>query len=238
MPILLLTGILVFSLAACRSQQAFAPEEVLRKSMHASTTLSAVSYAVHAAHTAENGERTDVLLEGELRRDAQQHNWHIRVERNGAFIGSASGASINDPYLLPLPTALLMVMRDRGQTQWNNRTVYLYDVALRNEAGDLLDALAGQSSFPALRFTGTLWIDAESFLLRRSTWDVVSQTSDERMKLDIVINDEDAAPAMLLPVAADERPPHDRASVERIFDAIPPSLSLLLGRPKDAEGMP
>lgn len=209
--------------------------------MHASTALSAVSYAVHAAHTAENGDRTDVLLEGGLRRDVRKHDWRIRVERNGAFVGSASGASIepDDPYLLPLPAALLTVARDRGQTQWNNRTAYLYDVALRDEAGDLIDALADRpSSFPALRFTGTLWIDAESFLLRRSTWDVTSQTSGERMRLDIVIRDEDAVPAVRLPVAADERPPHDRASVERIFDAIPPSLSLLLGRPKEADGMP
>lgn len=209
--------------------------------MRASTALSAVSYVVHAAHTAENGDRTDVLLGGWLRRDVQQHAWHIRVERNGAFVGSASGASIepDDPYLLPLPAALLTVTRDRGQTRWNNRTVYLYDVTLRDEAGDLLDALANRPSpFPALRFTGTLWIDAESFLLRRSTWDVASQTGDERMRLDIVIRDEDTAPAMRLPVAADTLPPHDRASVERIFDAIPPSLSLLLGRPKETEGMP
>ena len=207
--------------------------------MHASTTLSTVSYAVHAAHTAENGDRTDVLLEGKLRREAQQHDWRIRAERNGAFIGSASGASVDDPYLLPLPAALLTVTRDRGQTQWNNRTVYLYDVALRDEAGDLLDALVDRPSpFPALRFTGTLWIDAESFLLRRSTWDVASQTTGEKMRLDIVIRDEDAASALRLPVAADQRPPHDRASIERIFDAIPPSLSLLLWKPKEAEGMP
>lgn len=207
--------------------------------MHASTTLSAVSYAVHATHSVESGDRTDVLLEGGLRRDVQQHAWRIRVERNGAFVGSASGASIDDPYLLPLPAALLTVTRDRGRTQWNNRTVYLYDVALRDEAGDLLDALADRPSpFPALRFTGTLWIDAESFLLCRSTWDVVSQTGDERMRLDIVIRDADIAPTMRPPVAADTLPPHERISVERIFDAIPPSLSLLLGRPKETEGMP
>ncbi len=207
--------------------------------MQASTTLSTVSYAVHAAHTAENGDRTDVLLEGELRREARQHDWHIRAERNGAFIGSASGTSVDDPYLLPLPAALLTVTRDRGQTQWNHRTVYLYDVTLRDEAGDLLDALADRPSpFPVLRFTGTLWIDADSFLLRRSTWDVASQTTGEKMRIDIVIRDEDTAAALRLPVAADQRPPHDRKSVERIFDAIPESLSLLLWRPKEAEGMP
>lgn len=234
-------GILVFSLAACRSQRAFAPEEVLRRSINASAALQTVSYAMRAVHTAENGDQTDVILEGGLWRDAQRHGWRISVERNGAIVGSASGVSIepDDPYLLPFPAELLMVARDRGMTQWNNRVAYLYDVILRDDAGDLLDALANSPSpLPALRFMGTLWIDAESFLLRRSTWDVAAQTGDERMRLDIVISDEDTATAMRLPVAADTLSPHDRASVERIFDAIPPSLSLLLGRQKEAEGMP
>lgn len=241
MSTLFLAGILVFSLAACRSERALSPEEVLQRSMHASAALPTVSYAVRAAHTAENGDRTDVLLEGGLRRDTQQHYWRIRVERNGALVGSASGASIepDDPYLLPLPTALLTVARDRGMTQWSNRTAYLYDVVLRDEAGDLFDALTDRPlPFPALRFTGTLWIDAESFLPLRSTWDVTSRGGGEKMTLDIAAM-RDAALIPALPITAQDQPPtRDRASVEHIFDAIPPSLSLLLGRPKEAEEVP
>lgn len=241
MPTLFLVGILVFSLAACRSERTLDPEEVLQRSTRASAALPTVSYAMRAAHTAENGDRTDVLLEGGLRRDAQQHHWRIRVERNGALIGSASGASIepDDPYLLPLPATFLKVARNRGMTQWNNRTAYMYDVVLRDEAGDLFDALADRPlPFPALRFTGTLWIDAESFLPLRSTWDVTSRGGEEKMTLDIAAM-RDATLIPTPPISAHDQPPtRDQASIERIFDAIPPSLSLLLGRPKEAEEVP
>lgn len=241
MSTLFLAGILVFSLTACQSRQALAPEEVLRRSMQAGAALPTVSYAVRAAHTAKNGDRTDVLLEGDLLRDAHKHHWRIRVERNGSLIGSASGAGIapDDPYLLPLPAALLKVTRDRGMTQWNNRAAYLYDVVLRDEAGDLFDALADRPvPLPALRFTGTLWIDAESFLPLRSTWEVTSRGGEEKMTLDIIMRDAADAPAPPTAVASDQPLARDPVSIERIFDAIPPSLSLLLGRPKEAEEVP
>lgn len=228
----LLTGILVFLLTACRNIGAFTPEEVLQKSMEASTALSSVSYTVRATHTTGNGDYTNVLLQGNVHQESQKHDWNISVEHNGMFIGSTAGVSVepDDLYLLPLPATLLKVVQDRGRTQLDHRTVYRYDVALRDtEAENLLDILTeSPSPLPTFRSTGTLWIDTESFLLRRSTWDVTTQAGDEMMKLDVTFNNHNTAPNMSIP---------NVTPIEHIFENIPPSLSLLLGVPKVTDEM-
>ncbi len=228
---LLLTGILVLLLTACQSIRTLTPEEVLQKSMQASTALSSVSYTVRATHTTENGDHTNVLLQGNFDRESQKNDWYISVERNGTFIGSTAGVSVepNDSHLLPLPASLIRVVQDRGRTRWDDTMVYRYDVALRDaEAENLIDALTENSSLlPRFRFTGTLWIDAESFLLRRSTWDVTTQAADEMMKLDVTFKNDRTAPTMQTP----------NVTVKHIFENIPPSLSLLLGIPKVTDEM-
>lgn len=237
----LLTGMLVLLLTACRSARTFTPEEVLQKSMQASTALSSVSFVVRATHTTGNGDQTNVLLQSNIHRESQQHDWHISVERNGIVIGSTGGVSDDqdDLSLLPLPTTFLTVVQDRGRTQLDHHTVYRYDVAVREmEAGDLLDTLTeSPSPLSLFRFTGTLWIDAESFLLRRSTWDITTPASQEVMKLDSTVKNYNAAPTMHIPTVVEEGEPPTRASIERIFENIPPSLSLLLGIPNVAEEM-
>ncbi len=236
----LLTGILVLLLTACRSIRTFTPEEVLQKSMQASAALSSVSYTVRATHATGNGDHTNVLLQGNLHRESQKHDWRMSVERDGIFIGSTAGVSVepDDLYLLPLPATLLEVVQDRGRTQWDNHAVYRYDVALRDaETESLLDTLTGSPSLlPLFHFTGTLWIDSESFLLRRSTWDVTTQASDEIMKLDVTLKNHNTAPTMQIP-DGEEGSPQTRASVEHIFENIPSSLSLLLGMPKVTDEM-
>ena len=236
----LLTGILVLLLTACRSIRTFTPEEVLQKSMQASAALSSVSYTVRATHATGNGDHTNVLLQGNLHRESQKHDWRMSVERDGIFIGSTAGVSGEpyDLYLLPLPATLLEVVQDRGRTQWDNHAVYRYDVALRDaETESLLDTLTGSPSLlPLFHFTGTLWIDSESFLLRRSTWDVTTQASDEIMKLDVTLKNHNTAPTMQIP-DGEEGSPQTRASVEHIFENIPSSLSLLLGMPKVTDEM-
>ncbi|MBI2524255.1 hypothetical protein HYW11_03565, partial [Candidatus Peregrinibacteria bacterium] len=131
--------------------------------------------------------------------------------------------------LLPLPASLIRVVQDRGRTRWDDTMVYRYDVALRDaEAENLIDALTESSSLlPRFRFTGTLWIDAESFLLRRSTWDVTTQAADEMMKLDVTFKNNRTAPTMQIP----------NVTAKHIFENIPPSLSLLLGMPKVTDEM-
>src|SRR3989338_1368832 len=221
----LITGILVLLLTACRSIRIFTPEEVLQKSMQASTIFSSVSYTMHAKHTAGNGDYTNVLLQGNLHRESQKHDWRMSVERNGMFVGSIAGvrAEPGDLYLqLPFPASLLKVVQDRGRTQLDNHAVYRYDVVLRDaQAESLLDTLTeSPSQLPMFRFTGTLWIDSESFLIRRSTWDITMQDTDEMMKLDVTVKNHNAAPTMQIP---------NVTSVENIFENIPTSLSLLLG---------
>lgn len=233
--LLLLVGIPVLLLAACRGMQALSPEEVLQRSMQENAVLSSVSYTVRATHITGSGTHTDVLLQGNLHRESQTHDWHMSVERNGVFIGSMSGARVepDDLYLLPLPINLLTVVKDTGQMQWDGRTVYRYDVALRDaETDGLLDTLTGDPfPLPTFRFTGTLWIDTESFLLQRSTWDIVTQTTDEMIRLDVTLQNHNTAQAIHIPDATEERLPMTQASAQRIFDTIPPSLSLLLGTP-------
>lgn len=239
--ILLLTGITVLLLPGCRTFQALSPEIVLQRSMHANAALSSVSYTVRATHTTGSGGRTNVLLQGNLHRESQIHDWHMRVERNGMFIGSMSGARVepDDLYWFPLPVTLLTVVKDNRQTQWDGRAVYRYDVALRDtETESLLDTLTGDPfPLPIFHFTGTLWIDAESFLLRRSTWDIATQTADEVMRLDVTLENHNAAPFIPIPDVAEKWPSLAQESVQRIFDTIPPSLSLLLGVPDMTEEM-
>lgn len=219
----------------------FTPEEVLQKSMQASTALSSVSYTVRATHTTGNGDHTNVLLQGNLHRKSQKHDWHMSVERNGMFIGSTAGVNVepNDLYLLPLPGTLLEVVQDRGRTQLDNHTVYRYDVALRDtEAENLLDTLTeSPSPLPMFRFTGTLWIDAESFLLRRSTWDVTTQATDEVIKLDVTVKNHNTAPDIQVSTITEDWSPKTQIPVQHIFENIPPSLSLLLGIPKVTDKM-
>ncbi|MBI2117775.1 hypothetical protein HYT95_02650, partial [Candidatus Peregrinibacteria bacterium] len=83
------------------------------------------------------------------------------------------------------------------------------------------------SLLPRFRFTGTLWIDAESFLLRRSTCDVTTQAADEMMKLDVTLENDRTAPTVQTPTI----------TAKHIFENIPPSLSLLLGMPKVTDEM-
>lgn len=231
-----LAGTFVLLLAACQNLRALTPEEVLQRSMQASTSLSSVSYVVNATHTARNGDHTNVLLQGNLHRESQKNDWRLRIERNGIFIGTTTGVSVEsgDPYFFPLPATLMEIVRDHGRTPFNNDTVYQYDVALRDaEVKDLLDIFTETPSpFTVFHCTGTLWIDAESFLLRRSTWDITLPASNEKMKLDITIKNHNSVPMVHVPDNAEERLPQMWASVENILENIPPSLSLLLGIPK------
>lgn len=235
-----LAGSLILLLTACRSMRTLAPTAVLQKSMHASATLSSVSYTVRATHTTESDDHTNVLLQGNLQRESQKHDWHMSVEHNGIFIGSTAGVSVepDDMYLLPLPATLLEVIQDRGRTPLDNHTVYRYDVALRKEAGGLLDTLTeNPSPLSMFRFTGTLWIDTESFLLRRSTWDITTQERNEIMRLDVTLKDHNATPTTRVPNVVEEWSPQTRTPVKHIFENIPPSLSLLLGIPKVTDEM-
>lgn len=254
-------------LTGCTSARELTPEEVLHKSMLASADLSSVSYMVHATQTTGKGDQTNILLQGNVQQESQEHAWNMGIEREGFPLVSIAGIYIApddlylqipgedpswyhvpqreaaDPYLplaiLPLPVTLFVVTQNHGKTQFDHHTVYRYDVLLRDEAMQRLlhSPETRLPSFSEYRFTGTLWIDAESFLLRKSTWDLTGQTESETIGLDVSFTNHNTAPFIEVPRGAEGWLSQTRTSVKNIFETIPPSLSLLLGLPNVTEEM-
>lgn len=103
-----------------------------------------------------------------------------------------------DPRMLRMQTEAIDVLRDRGIVSINGRQAHHYDVAVNPEKlATFLSSLdAGAepvdpAQFGEVTVTGELWIDAETYILRRAEWRAESPVpgQDPLMTLYVDISD-------------------------------------------------
>ena len=124
-----------------------------------------------------------------------------------------------DPWFLRSQAAAVDVTKDRGIEQLDGEDVYAYDVAVREmelfnlleqaarDRGETVDREDLERQWERYDLRGTLWIDADDFLIRKLEWELRSRPDDGAamevvLKADVLDHDRAAAPA----VPVDARP--------------------------------
>lgn len=159
------------------------------------------------------------LLSSPILQEFQGQWWQLRD--NGSYQSPSSVTP--DPRLLRAQSEVVRVARDHGIERYDSRNVYRYDVVfdpekfasflgeidrLRGEEqpnGAGFDPLAVTAALLGVGATGQLWIDAETFLLRRIEWDVSVKTGETdflNVSLQVHLFDHGQAPAITLPDGA------------------------------------
>lgn len=103
------------------------------------------------------------------------------------LIGSASGSSTvtRDPSYVAMQTEVLQVTRDRSYEDVDGHDCYAYDVTIdrtkmlaflertASERGEEFDRSAATAFLQSYNATGTMWIDAQTYVIREITWNFV-----------------------------------------------------------------
>lgn len=113
------------------------------------------------------------------------------------LVGSGSGTSsmgvTPDPSFLAMQTQTLTVTKDRSYEELDGRDCYAYDVELdpakmlsflertARDRGETFDRAEAETFLASFVATGTLWIDAETFVLRRITWNLENASGSPDM---------------------------------------------------------
>lgn len=142
-----------------------------------------------------------------------------------------SAASIDQRWIA-LQSSAMHVVKDFGIENFGGSDVYHYQVALNMEA---LEAMFGPEQDGALRATlqdrlkGELWIDADSFLLRRAAWNlegVPTARGNANVLVDVAVFDQNRAVAKVTPPMANRIEYPDDGIFATIFSgALLPFLS-------------
>lgn len=113
-----------------------------------------------------------------------------------ASAGLPAGDVTPDPRMLRMQTEVIDVTRDRGIVTLDGRRVHHYETALNNGklAAFMEESSGTGSTFDAsalegLTVTGELWIDAETYVLRRARWDARGPNGERVMELEATISD-------------------------------------------------
>lgn len=131
--------------------------------------------------------------------------------------GSATGAAISqvspDPGLLQMQTNVITVSRDRGLVTVDGHEAYHYDVSvdpgklsqyLRRAAeaqGRPIDDASLDLFVRSFTAEGQIWIDADTFDVLRTLWNVEPASEGFSVRADLTIKQHNAAPRI--------RPPED-----------------------------
>ncbi|HRH93783.1 MAG TPA: hypothetical protein PKV72_04615 [Candidatus Peribacteria bacterium] len=142
-----------------------------------------------------------------------------------------SAASIDQPRIA-LQSSAMQVTKDLGIEKFGGNDVYHYQVALNMEA---LETMFGTGQDGAFRETlqdrlkGELWIDADSFLLRRAAWSlegVATPRGSANVHADVSVFDQKKAVAKVTPPMANRIEYPDDGIFATIFSgALLPFLS-------------
>lgn len=118
------------------------------------------------------------------------------------FIGSSSGASTvtPDPSFLEMQTQSLTVLKDRGYEDVDGRDCYAYDVTIdrvkmaafferiAQERGQTFDREGTETFLASYEMNGTIWIDAETSVIRRISWNFENAADSSDMSGSFTIH--------------------------------------------------
>lgn len=155
-------------------------------------------------------EPADPLFSSDMFRQLIGHWWKMP---SGSGANNLPIESISpDPAFLKMQTDVIAVTRDRGIVRMDGRSVHHYDTAIDTQklASFLQKVPNAGLPLPLLdaSITGELWIDAETYVVRRAVWKahpVEGSSSTQRITLTLDVTDPDAGvtvtpPANALPV--------------------------------------
>lgn len=123
-----------------------------------------------------------------------------------------------DPSFLRLQSAVIKVTRDRGIEQWNGRSVYHYNVEIDrekirsyleygmprdrvNETKSLLNEIIQD-----MQSNGELWIDSETYLLRRASWSMAKSNAFD-VQLEMTVQESATPMTIIAPSSSSSSPP-------------------------------
>ncbi len=123
-----------------------------------------------------------------------------------------------DPRFLRMQAEAVRVVRDRGIVGYDGAEAFLYDV--QTDPAKLSAVLGGPGAMPdALpQAEGTLWIDTQSYVLRRAQWNI-RMPEGGTLELDLAFSDFDATVTITPPEDALPFP----ANGMDLLDAFPPA---------------
>lgn len=121
-----------------------------------------------------------------------------------------------DPTYLQMQTAIIKVTKDRGLTEINKHTAYLYDITIDKEKlrSYLQQMYTAQGKTPTekeLAFAdidanGQIWIDSSSFVIHRIVWDITSHDSANPFQAHIDISLADHNKQIIIKIPANAQP--------------------------------
>lgn len=134
----------------------------------------------------------------------------------GAAADATNPAITPDPALLRMQAEVLSLVRDRGMERMDGADVYHYDVkidaqklraylqAVVEARGEPVNAAQIDAQVAAIDGSGEVWIDADSFILRRVQWTLHDPTTTDGFSMDVDahITNINAAKPITLPVDA------------------------------------
>lgn len=109
--------------------------------------------------------------------------------------GTSTSTVTTDPQFLQLQSDSVIVTDDNGYETIGGRTAHHYDVVADKQKlaaflshvaagrGQEISEEAALATIEHLEMTGELWIDAQTYVLRRVEWSIVSQKQDSPMEL-------------------------------------------------------
>ncbi len=122
-----------------------------------------------------------------------------------------SSVSVPNPAAFASQVSAYVVSKDHGIERHDGVDVYNYDIALDPvKATQFLQSLssssAGLSDEMALlsHAKGMVWIDAQSFFVRRLQWNVASKNGS--LQVDIAVTDHNTAPPVVMPTTIEQIP--------------------------------
>ncbi len=114
--------------------------------------------------------------------------------------GAAGSTLTPDPEFLRALSAIVTITRDQGIGSINGYAAYEYDVALDAEKLRQFFVVSGNSANEAqgmidelknMNITGKMWIDADTFVLRRLQWMLASEDANAPLTGEMIIEIED-----------------------------------------------
>lgn len=145
--------------------------------------------------------------------------WEIPASVSGQEEDAVPGGATPSPSVLRAQAEVVRVVQDLGSTTLDGASAYHYSVAIdpdklrsyleavataRNET---LDRASLAQSIAGLAATGEMWIDAQTFFLKKVTWEIQEFNTDQGMlsgSFTLQLSDFDSAPSVAPP--ADAKP--------------------------------
>ncbi len=140
------------------------------------------------------------------------NQWWLIPTESGSQAPASNVAP--DPAMLRMQTSVISVLKDRGLTDINGHTAYLYDVTIDPEKmrAYITDLYKKNGKTPSaqeltlstMNAKGMIWIDAQTFVIHRIVWDIASTeaTHPLQVHLDVTISDHNKPVTITLPTNA------------------------------------